>query len=104
MDTPYVDEISAQRAAEYESRFQLLRPDGGILFVGIEAVPAVGGFSTTFIVRLGVAKWMDPRTGMAIIQTVLKDELLKFDIQGAAYRGVRGAGHDDPAGTHPDPS
>src|SRR5690349_8916600 len=50
---PYVNEVSAERAREWERRFQRLPRDAGVIFISITAVPEIGGDCHVYEVRLG---------------------------------------------------
>jgi hypothetical protein len=96
-EVPYVSETAAEKARELESRFLTLPPEAGVLFVAIHAVPALGGKTEEFDVRLGISRQFEEGTGLAIIKKVLEDDLASGDIRvsAAVYRGVRGAGCDE---------
>jgi Tfp pilus assembly protein PilN len=103
MDVEYVSEDASALAREYERRFQLLPPGGGVIFVNVEAVPALRGNVHTFIIRLGISKSLDTNTGVAIIKKVMEKEMeeQRFTIQAAVFRGVSGASRDeDHEGSH----
>lgn len=93
--TKYVNPESAVRAREWEQRFQKLPPEGGIIFVGVEAEPIEGGKSDTYNVRLGLSARLETGTGYAIIQDVLKDQMGNFTIRASVYRGAPGACRDE---------
>lgn len=107
MDVPYVNEQSAALAREFERRFQLLSPEGGILFVAVEPQPEKYGKVKTYVIRLGISRKLDTGTGVAVAKKLMEKEIdaREFNIQVAVYRGVSGAGRDqDHASTRPTPS
>jgi hypothetical protein len=102
----YVSDEAAERAREWERRFQQLPPSAGVLFVSVAASPAPRGECRTYEVRLGIQRGFEEATGIALIRHVLAAEIEsgRFQIRGAAYRGVAGAARseDHPRpGSHP---
>jgi hypothetical protein len=98
MSVPYVDAESVSVAADWESRFQMLSPSAGVLFVSVKPTPVEGGRCQSFEVRLGISRTMEESTGLSLIKHVLEAEIAsgQYEIQGAVYRGSPGA-----ARTHP---
>jgi hypothetical protein len=106
VSVPYVSREAANLAEEWETRFQVLPPQAGVIFVSIRAVPAEGGACRAFWVRLGVATRIEQSTGLSLIKHVLAEEIAsgKYEIQGAVYGGVRCAGSSSPRpDAHKDP-
>lgn len=94
MGVPYVSNKAVELAASWARRFQQLLPAVGVLFISVKPIPVEQGECTTFEVRLGVREDFDESTGLSLIKHVLSEEIAsgKYEIQGAAYRGVSGAG------------
>ena len=104
--TDYVGDAAAVQAKSFEKRLQRLRPDAGILFVGVKAVPTKDGNCKSFEVRLGVHKGIGESAAVALVQFTLREEIdrgLRFLV--SAYQGVSGAARandgDEEAGTPP---
>lgn len=90
---PYVSDKANEVARWMERRLQEVNKDGGIIFIGVKAVPALNGDSTIFEVRLGIDRQMEEDTGMAVIKSVFDEQIKNnvLNINAAVFRGVRGA-------------
>lgn len=86
----YVDSESVVRAKMWEERFRDLPVEAGIIFIGVEAVPLIGGKSDTYDVRLGISARFETDTGLAVIKKVLANEMGKFVIRASVFRGSSG--------------
>lgn len=94
MSIEYVGEASAVLAREFERKLQKLPKDAGILFVGVQAVPALDGNSKSFEVRLGLRR-RSAGGGSALVKFVFQEELANgVRFQVSAYPGVSGADRD----------
>jgi hypothetical protein len=94
IETPYIDEVSAERAQEWERRFQQLPPDAGVIFISITAVPELGGDCHAYEVRLGINReFKGTANGILIVQHVLAEEIAsgRYRIHATAHRGVSGS-------------
>lgn len=91
----YVSEASATKARSMARKFQYLRPEAGVIFIGVQAVPSHNGLSKTFEVRLGVTQQIGRATGEALVRYVLREEIdNKNTILVSVYPGISGAAHD----------
>lgn len=95
-DVPYVSNQAAQFAREIEQRFLKLKPEAGVVFASVNAKPVPGGKTIGFEVRLGISKNLSEDVGWALIQQVLKDEIVAgiVDISGSVFTGFAGACRD----------
>ena len=103
----YVGEPATQVVKYIEKKFQSVHEAAGILFVSVSAVPAPEGKVTDYVIRLGISKKFEEGTGMALVKSVLNDEIERkaFNISVAIYRGVSGAASDQgDEGPHPRPA
>ena len=88
----YVSEESNQQARSFEKRFQQLRPDAGILFVSVKAVPCANGECRAFEVRLGVTRQVGALAGAALCRFIMRQEIDRgLSIVTDVYQGVPGA-------------
>ena len=91
----YVSEDAVDASLEMERKLQLLPPHAGVIFVGVKAIPALGGLVTTYEVRVGIRKILSEQAGAALITHALKDWIAAgVHINAAVYLGVAGASHD----------
>jgi hypothetical protein len=104
--TDYVGDAAGVQAKSFEKRLQGLKPEAGILFVSVKAVPTKDGNCKSFEVRLGVHRGIGESAGVALVRFTFRDEIergLKFLV--SAYQGVSGAARaydgDEEAGTTP---
>ncbi len=103
----YVSEDTLQVVKYLEKKFQSVSEAAGILFVGIRAVPAPGGLVSAFEIRLGISKRFEEATAIALLKSVLHDEIERkaFTFTASIYRGVSGAACDKgDEGPHPRPA
>lgn len=91
-DTPYVNDASFNLARKMELKLQSLPPEAGLIFVGVDPEPAPRGVATKFFVRVGVERKFEEGTGIALVKSVLEEEITSgLSITAVVYRGVRGA-------------
>lgn len=91
----YVGEEEAAQARKFERKLQQLPKDAGLLFIGVQAVPAPNGKSGVFEVRLGLRRRGEV-DGAALVKFVFREELASgVRFQVSTYRGVSGADRDD---------
>lgn len=78
----------------------------GVIFVGVDALPAPDGVSTTYEVRLGLSRRYERDTGQALIKNILEEEIEsgEFNIHVAVYCGSPGTCHEGDAGPGSPPS
>ncbi len=94
-------------AREFEKRFQALKEEAGIIFVSVDAVPAVKGLCTEFKILLGISKKHNASVGWAIIRHWMRNEIQAgtITITGSVFTGVSGACRDESAeGANPSPA
>jgi len=102
----YVSDEAAAQARKFERKLQQLPKDAGLLFIGVQAVPASDGKSGVFEIRLGLRRTVGDVDGAALVKFVFREELANgVRFQVSTYRGVSGADRDDDgdeeAGTTP---
>lgn len=91
----YVSDESAIQAREMARKFQFLKSEAGIIFIGVQAVPAPDGRCKAFEVRLGVTRQIGESTGRSLVRYVLEAEIeLGLSILASVYPGISGAAHD----------
>lgn len=103
----YVSEDAAQVVKYLEKKFQSVSELAGVIFISVQAVPAPKGEVDSYIVRLGISKKFEEATGMALLKSVLHDEIERkaFNLSASIYRGVSGAASDKgDEGPHPRPA
>ncbi len=94
----YVSEKSLELALRMERKLSSLPPSAGVLFVAVQAQPEEGGESKEFFIRLGMVKSLTERTGKALVEQVLAEEMRSgLKIFAGVYRGVPGTCRDDGA-------
>jgi hypothetical protein len=92
----YVSEAAKTQARAMERKFQFLKPDAGLIFISVQAVPAESGRCRVFEVRLGVTRQIGESTGKSLVRYVLQEEMETRDIviRASVYPGISGAAHD----------
>ena len=104
----YVSDASGEQARVIEKKLQELRPEAGILFVSVRAVPCSMGKCDTFEVRLGVTKQTGESTGRALVRWALHEEIevKRLSILANVYPGISGAarGNTNDGQASPTPS
>lgn len=106
-EIPFVSAESAQKAREFEQRFQELDPGVGVIFVSVEALPAPKGLCKEFKILLGITKKLHSSVGWAIIRHWMREEIQsgEITITGGVFTGVSGACRDESAkGANPSPA
>ena len=106
-EIPFVSAESREKAREFEKRFQGLDKGVGVIFVSVDAVPAVKGLCTEFKILLGITKKLDASVGWAILRHWMRDEIQTgaITITGSVFTGVSGACRDESAeGANPSPA
>jgi hypothetical protein len=99
----FVTDEALQKALLMEQKLASLSPKAGIIFVSVQPQPVEGGDSEEFFVRLGLARHLTERTGKALVQQVLAEEMKSgLKIFAGVYRGVSGTCRDDgTSSSHP---
>lgn len=91
----YVSEEAVAQAKGMERKFQLLKPEAGVIFVSVRAVPTTDGRCRYFEVRLGMTKRIGESTGRSLVKHVLDEEIDSgLTILANVYSGICGAAHD----------
>lgn len=90
-EIPYVSPDAHETARKMELKFTGLAPDAGVIFISVVAVPAPGGRSKQFEVRLGLSRQYEISTGLALIRKILESEIESgLELSASVYRGVPG--------------
>lgn len=99
----YVSDEAAERARDWERRFQHLHPSSGILFVSVAPEAAFRGRCSVYYVRIGISHCFEEATGRALIHHVLAEEIEsgEYKILAIVFCGVSGPSRsEDHEGPH----
>ena len=86
----YVNQEWSNYAREVEHKFAVLPTEAGVLFVSVGLEPSTDGIPKNVNVYLGISRDLDTKTGMALVDNILKRLDPSLTYSCTVIRGVPG--------------